>query len=52
MKRALSEFQIGPVKTTIPFYLRVMDDPRFQEGDFDTDFIKGFFPDEDEEDDD
>jgi len=42
MKRALEEFQIDPLKTTIPLYLRVMDDPKFLEGDFDTGFIKRF----------
>jgi acetyl-CoA carboxylase biotin carboxylase subunit len=51
MKRALNEFKIGPVKTTIPLYKKVMDDSRFQKGDFNTDFIKRFVQDEDEEDD-
>ncbi len=50
MKRALSEFQIEPLKTTIPLYLRVMDDPQFLEGDFHTGFINRFIP-EDEDDD-
>ena len=27
MKRALHEYRIGPIKTTIPFYLQIMDDP-------------------------
>jgi acetyl-CoA carboxylase biotin carboxylase subunit len=51
MKRALNEFKIEPIKTTIPFYKKVMDDSRFQNGDFNTDFIKRFVQDEDEEDD-
>jgi acetyl-CoA carboxylase biotin carboxylase subunit len=51
MKRALNEFKIGPVKTTIPLYKKVMDDSRFQKGDFNTDFIKRFVQDEAEEDD-
>ncbi|MDZ7699362.1 MAG: acetyl-CoA carboxylase biotin carboxylase subunit [Deltaproteobacteria bacterium] len=51
MKRALEEFRIEPIKTTIPLYLRVMDDPRFLEGDFDTGFIQRFLPEEIEEDD-
>ena len=50
MKRALAEFQIEPLKTTIPLYLRVMDDPQFLEGDFHTGFINRFVP-EDEDDD-
>ncbi len=50
MKRALEEFGIEPIKTTIPLYLKVMDDPRFRKGNFDTGFIKRFVPDEDDED--
>ena len=49
MKRALEEFKIGPLKTTIPLCLKIMDDPSFREGDFNTDFIKRFVPEEDEE---
>jgi len=53
MRRALEEFRIEPVKTTIPLYLNIMEDPEFLNGDFDTGFIKKFVPDdeEDEEDD-
>jgi acetyl-CoA carboxylase biotin carboxylase subunit len=51
MKRALDEFTIAPLKTTIPLYRRVMDDPAFQNGDFDTGFINRFVPDDDDEDD-
>jgi acetyl-CoA carboxylase biotin carboxylase subunit len=50
MKRALEEFTIGPIKTTIPLFLRVMDDPQFLEGRFDTRFIQRFLPEEEEED--
>ncbi len=50
MRRALEEFGIAPIKTTIPLYLRIMDDPSFQRGDFDTGFIKRFVPDEEDED--
>jgi len=46
MKRALAEFTIIPLKTTIPLYLKVMDDPDFQKGEFDTGFIKRFIPEE------
>ncbi|MGB9700760.1 MAG: acetyl-CoA carboxylase biotin carboxylase subunit [Thermodesulfobacteriota bacterium] len=49
MKRALRELRIHPIKTTIPLYLQIMDDPLFQEGKFNTDFIKRFVPDEEEE---
>ena len=36
MKRALRELTIGPIKTTVPFHLAIMDDPDFIRGDFDT----------------
>ena len=51
MKRALSEFEISPLKTTIPLCRRIMDDPSFQEGNFDTGFIHKFVPHEEEDDD-
>jgi acetyl-CoA carboxylase biotin carboxylase subunit len=51
MKRALEEFTVRPVKTTIPFHLKIMDDPLFKKGSFDTGFIKRYLPDEDEDDD-
>jgi len=51
LKRALQEFTIQPVKTTIPLYLRIVDDPAFQEGDIHTGYIKKFVPDEDDEED-
>jgi acetyl-CoA carboxylase biotin carboxylase subunit len=46
MKRALGEFSIAPVKTTIPLYRMIMDDPSFIKGDFDTGFIRRFIPEE------
>ncbi len=52
MKRALDEFNIAPLKTTIPLYRRVMDDPAFQKGDFDTGFINKFVSEDDDDDDD
>lgn len=51
MRRALEEFLIGPIPTTIPLHLRIMDDPDFQRGEFTTSFIEKFIPPgEDEED--
>ncbi|MGD9076476.1 MAG: acetyl-CoA carboxylase biotin carboxylase subunit [Desulfobacteraceae bacterium] len=50
MKRALEEFRIEPLKTTIPLYVRIMDDPMFQKGDFHTGFIHKFLPENEEED--
>lgn len=39
MKRALSEFQIEGIKTTIPFHLKVMDNKEFKDGKYTTKFI-------------
>ena len=40
MRRALAEFAVGPVKTTIPLHLRIMDDEHFRNGDVDTGFVE------------
>ena len=42
MKRALSEFVIEGIKTTIPFHLKLMDDETFKSGVFNTSFIDSF----------
>jgi len=42
MHRALSEYVIEGVKTTIPFHLQLMQDERFLSGDFNTKFLEGF----------
>jgi acetyl-CoA carboxylase biotin carboxylase subunit len=44
MKRALGEFVIDGIKTTIPFYLRLFTHPDFLSGNFNTNFLekKGF----------
>src|SRR6186713_610853 len=42
MHRALSEYVIEGVKTTIPFHLQLMKDDRFRKGDFNTKFLEGF----------
>ena len=42
MKRALGEYIIEGVKTTIPFHLKLMDDPKFNSGDFTTAFMDTF----------
>ncbi len=39
MERALQEYIIGGVKTTIPFHLRIIRHPKFRSGDFDTNFV-------------
>lgn len=42
MRRALSEFVIEGVKTTIPFHLRLMNDPDFIRGVYTTKFLETF----------
>lgn len=39
MERALQEYIIGGVKTTIPFHLRIVRHAKFRSGDFDTNFV-------------
>ena len=39
MDRALTEYMVGGVKTTIPFYRQVLKHPAFRAGMFDTGFI-------------
>ena len=52
MGRALEEFRLDPLKTTIPLYRTIMNDPDFLAGDIHTDYIKKFVPDVEDEDDD
>jgi acetyl-CoA carboxylase biotin carboxylase subunit len=42
MKRALSEYRIEGVKTTIPLHLKIISDSRFATGDVDTHFVENF----------
>ncbi len=42
MKRALQEFVIEGVKTTIGFHVKLMDDEKFKSGHFTTAFMEGF----------
>ena len=42
MERALEEFIIEGVKTTIPFHLKVMRDENYRKGQFDTHFLEHF----------
>jgi len=39
MRRALDEYRIMGIKTTIPFHQRILDSHRFMGGQIDTDFI-------------
>ncbi len=40
MKRALSEYRIEGIKTTIPLHLKIISDSRFATGDVDTHFVE------------
>lgn len=42
MKRALDEFVIDGIKTTIPFHQRVMNHPVFRSGEFNTKYLEKY----------
>jgi acetyl-CoA carboxylase biotin carboxylase subunit len=42
MERALEEYYIEGIKTTIPFHQKLMKDEKFREGDFTTKFMESF----------
>jgi acetyl-CoA carboxylase biotin carboxylase subunit len=42
MNRALSEYVIEGIKTTIPFHLRLMNDEQFKKGEYTTKFLETF----------
>ncbi|MGH9799498.1 MAG: acetyl-CoA carboxylase biotin carboxylase subunit, partial [Blastocatellia bacterium] len=42
MRRALGEYHVGGIRTTIPFFLSVLDDEDFQRGETDTGYIGRF----------
>lgn len=42
MKRALEEFVIDGVKTTIPFHIALLENEQFKEGNFTTKFLEDF----------
>ena len=44
MRRALDMFIVEGIYTSIPMHKRILDDPDFQAGKFDTNFIKRFMP--------
>ncbi|NIS75748.1 MAG: acetyl-CoA carboxylase biotin carboxylase subunit [Deltaproteobacteria bacterium] len=49
MRRALAEYILTGIKTTVPFHIRVMNNRHFIEGDFDTNYIDKVFSKEEEE---
>ncbi len=46
MKRALDEFVIEGIQTTIPFHRQLMDDPRYIKGEYTIKFMESFKMDE------
>ncbi len=44
MRRALGMFIVEGVKTTIPLHRKILDDPDFIAGNFDTHFLERYFP--------
>ncbi|MBF0330622.1 MAG: acetyl-CoA carboxylase biotin carboxylase subunit [Candidatus Omnitrophica bacterium] len=40
MRRALDEFYVSPIKTTIPLQMQIMNDPTFVKGDISTHFLE------------
>ena len=44
MQRALGMFIVEGIYTSIPLHQRILEDPDFQAGRFDTNFIKRFMP--------
>jgi acetyl-CoA carboxylase biotin carboxylase subunit len=45
MKRALSEYQVIGIKTTIPLHRAIMENEAFQEGNYHTGFLEQFLKD-------
>ena len=42
MLRALDEFVVEGIQTTLPVLKRILQHPQFQSGDFDTSFLEDF----------
>jgi acetyl-CoA carboxylase biotin carboxylase subunit len=47
MRRAVSEYKVLGIKTTLPFFQRVLHHPAFLAGDFDTSFVEKAFAESD-----
>ncbi len=45
MRRALAEYRVDGIETTIPFFTFIMNNAEFQAADFDTGFIDRILPD-------
>ena len=48
MQRALNEFSIATIKTTIPFHLQLLENPLFLKGDISTHFVQDMLKEETE----
>ena len=42
LRRALTEYVIGGIETTIPLHQRLADDPEFRRGDYDIHWLERF----------
>jgi acetyl-CoA carboxylase biotin carboxylase subunit len=42
MHRALSEFTISGIRTTIPFHIKMMENPDFISNNFDTKYLENY----------
>ncbi|OYV83125.1 MAG: acetyl-CoA carboxylase biotin carboxylase subunit, partial [Acidiphilium sp. 21-68-69] len=42
MRRALGEFALSGIRTTIPLHLRILDDPGFRAGDYTIHWLEQF----------
>ena len=42
LRRALREYEVGGIKTTLPFFREIVEDEEFQKGNLDTGFISSF----------
>jgi len=43
LRRALDEYEVGGIKTTLPFFRSIVRDEEFIAGHLDTNFINSFF---------
>jgi pyruvate carboxylase len=43
MRRALTEYRIIGIKTTLPLHIQIMNSTRYQGGQFDTSFLEQHF---------
>lgn len=46
MQRALNEFNVAPIKTTIPFHIQLLSNPLFVKGDISTHFVQDMLKEE------